>query len=125
MPKERGFSLVSQQIRDLISDGFLQVPEQNLDQGEFFSDSGLERRIQPASFEPSVADEVFILDTEGYGLLRPRREESVYRTLLQLPMRKRSRKNIADGFELKTGFTYLVKLNERLSSRNLGNHKVS
>ncbi len=126
-----GYSLVSQQIRRLMTDGFLRVPEQDLSKHEvdiptqnikrgYFVDGGLEGRVQPGSFEPSLADEIFILDARDQGILRPRRDESVYRTLLQIPMRGRTRKNISGGFEVKTGFTYLVKLNESISPTNSG-----
>ncbi len=131
-PVEQGYSLVSQQIRDLVTTGFLAVPGQipalhNKDipklkiKKGFFVEPSLEARVQPGSFEPSLSDEVFILDAEGYGLLRPRRNESVYRILLQIPRRKRTKKSLMGGFEVKKGFTYLAKLNERFSPDN-GRH---
>lgn len=133
---EEGYCLVSQQIRGLILDDFLQVPEQDLSKHTkdfpeqkikkgYFVDEDLEARVQAGSFEPSLADELFILDAEGYGILRPRRDESVYRTLLQIPARKRARKSIVDGFEVKTGFTYLVKLNESFVPQETLGHTVN
>ncbi len=116
-----GYTLVSQQIRELIMKGFIQVPEQDLSRDQenaFFTNAALEARIQPASFEPSLADESFVLDTGSYGLLRPRSGESVYRTLLQIPLRGRKRKTIINGFEVKSGHSYLVKLNEKIFLRN-------
>lgn len=140
MPEERGYGLVSQDIRrELIIPGFLQVPEGNLglaDRDSFdgetlirkkgwFENDTLEARVQAGSYETSLADEVFILDAEGQGVLRPRRDESVYRTLLQIPARKRTKKSIEEGFEAKRGFTYLLKLNERLSPQNVTSHNIS
>ena len=128
-----GYCLVSQEIRNgLIVPGFLQVPEGNIglaDRDSFdgerllrkkgwFNDDGLEKRVQAGSYETSLADELFVLDAQGQGILRPRRDETIYRTLLQIPARKRARKSIVGGFEVKTGFTYLVKLEERFSAQN-------
>src|SRR3989344_1233269 len=59
--KERGYSLVSQQIRKLIHDGALIVKNQSLstkDNG-MFKDGNLESRIQPGSFEPTLGEEHF------------------------------------------------------------------
>ncbi len=121
MLKKRGYTLVSQQIRDLITSGFIQVPEKDLSRNQknaFFTNEALEARVQPASFEPILAEDVFILDTNRYGLLRPRRDEQVYRTLLQIPLRGRNRKTTIDGLEIKSGHSYLVKLDEKISQRN-------
>jgi len=118
---KRGYCLVSQQIRESVTSGFLQIPGQDLSinpASGFFVNGDLEARVQPGSFEPTLADEVFIIDTEDYGLLRPRRDETVYRTLLKIPRRKRPRKSIHDGFEIKSGSTYLIKLNEKVSPSN-------
>lgn len=73
-----------------------------------------EERIQPSSFEPITKDELFILDAETEGVFRPQPNESIYRTLLQLPARQRRKINIQNGFEIKKGFTYLVPLEERI-----------
>lgn len=73
-----------------------------------------ESRIQPSSFEPTVGDEIYILDTESGGVLRPKKEESIYRTLLGLPARRRQKVKIGSGFEIKRGFTYLAKLEEKV-----------
>jgi len=121
----KGYSLVSQQIRGAILGGHIKVPERNLSlhsqniprekiKRGFFSNGKLEKRIQPSSFEPSLADEVFIIDTRDYGLPRPTVNQSVYRMILERPLRTRTRKSLEGGFEIKSGFTYLIKLNEKL-----------
>ena len=46
-----------------------------------------EQQIQPSSFEPTLEDEIFVLDTDRQGVIRPLGNESVYRTLLKLPGR--------------------------------------
>ena len=63
-----GKCLVSQQIRKLINDGEIVT---RMD----------ESRIQPSSFEPQIGEELFLLN-EGF---RPKREKTVYRSLLELP----------------------------------------
>jgi dCTP deaminase len=100
-PFESSKCLASQDIRALIQDNILQVP--NFD----------EARIQPSSFEPTIGDEIFILDTDT-GIFRPRPNEQVYRSLLQLPMRQRAKVNISNGFEIKRGYSYLIPLNEKI-----------
>ncbi len=72
-----------------------------------------EHKIQPSSFEPSIGEEVFVLDTETQGIFRPRAAETIYRTLLKLPSRQRQRKDISQGYELKVGHTYFFPLQER------------
>ncbi|MBU2561603.1 MAG: 2'-deoxycytidine 5'-triphosphate deaminase [Nanoarchaeota archaeon] len=96
-----GVCLASQHIRQRLQDGRIVG---KLD----------EARIQPSSLDPIICDDVFVLDTETDGIFRPNTSESVYRTLLQLPGRQRRKVCIDDGFELKKGYTYLLKLEERV-----------
>lgn len=70
--------LASQEIRMLIKNNILVAP--NFD----------ESKIQPSSFEPTIGNEVFILDTEG-GLFRPQEDQTIYRTLLELPKKKKAK----------------------------------
>lgn len=94
--------LVAQDIRDWIVNG--RITNTPVD----------ESRIQPGSFEPRLSGEMFVLDTETTGIFRSRPDETVYRTLLQLPGRQRQRVDITNGAELKRGFTYLIPLEERV-----------
>jgi deoxycytidine triphosphate deaminase/predicted NUDIX family phosphoesterase len=114
-----GYTLVSQQIRDLIIRGIVKVPETNLNllQGKkrFFENEGLEKRVQPSSYEPIIGDEVFRLDAESVGLLSPRADETISRTLKQIPSIFRERKSTVGGFELRGGQTYLIPLEERIN----------
>lgn len=126
MSNQRGYTLVSQQIRQLIIDGGIKVPETNLGLLEedsrdgkikkgWFECESLEKRVQPGSFEPSLGDEVFVLDPEEMGLLRPNKGEDIRRTLLQIPARNRLNQSIKGGYELKGGFTYLIPLREKIN----------
>jgi deoxycytidine triphosphate deaminase len=101
--KNKGFCLTSQNIRELIEKGSIKTS------GDY------EKRIQPSSFEPIIGNEGFIIDTEEY-LFRPSDRESVYKTLLRLPKKKRRKIDISNGFEIKTGFTYLFPLREKVSN---------
>jgi hypothetical protein len=76
MENQRGYSLVSQQIRNLILNKSIKVPESNLALLEsdvkeekkkkgWFAEDSLEKRIQPGSFEPSLDGEAFMIDTDG------------------------------------------------------------
>jgi len=103
-PNLRGHCLVSQEIRSLIDHGIFVSSEKNL-----------EKRIQPSSFEPAIGDEVFILDTDPEGLFRAQENDTIYSTLLKLPWRKRRKASTSDGFEIKTGHTYLFPLEERVN----------
>lgn len=127
MENQRGYSLVSQQIRNLILKNFIKVPEANIRLSEkdtkdgkkgWFENKKLEGRIQPGSFEPSLDEELFIIDTEGSGIFRPRKNESVYKTLLQIPARRRVRVNITGGYEVKRGHSALIHLNEKINFQN-------
>lgn len=73
-----------------------------------------ESKVQPSSFEPTLSKDIFILDTDN-GLFRPRENEDVYTTLLRMPKRQRQYVQNSSGFELKKGFSYLIRLNETLS----------
>jgi len=94
--------LASQEIRELIDRGIFSVPSYS------------EERIQPSSFEPTIGGELFILDTD-VSLFRPRESQTVYRTLLELPKRRRQRVDITGGFEVKRGYSYLMHLEEKIS----------
>jgi dCTP deaminase len=98
--------LASQEIRSLIERGVLYSPTLN------------ESRIQPSSFDSIIGDEMFILDTEG-GLFRPQENQSVYKTLLKLPKRRRQQVNISGGFEVKKGYSYLLRLEEKIKREEL------
>ena len=93
--------LVSQEIRELARSGAIVDPE--------FDES----RIQPSSFEPTIGEEVYVIDTDK-ALFRPSRDKAVYRSLLELPARRRQRVDISGGFESKIGFTYLLPLVQRV-----------
>ena len=112
-----GHCLPSQELRELIIQRALSASSSILENGKF-TEKSLEDRIQPSSFEPQLADEAFILDTETKGIFRPQAGESIYRTLLQLPGRQRQKVSIANGFEIKKGFTYLLPLAEKVKLGN-------
>lgn len=101
---DQSVCLNSQELRQKIRDGAIIT---NRAIGD------LENQIQPASYEPTLKGELHILDVEK-GLFRPKKNETIRRTILQLPGRQRRKVDISDGFELKRGFTYLVPLEERL-----------
>ncbi len=115
----RGYSLVSQQIREKIRRGDLSVPETNLSRDEkgWFRETGLEQRIQPSSFEPTLGTQAFVLDIEQQSVFGVGTHQTVYRALLQLPRRQRPEVDITGGFEMKIGFNYLLSLNERVTLR--------
>lgn len=106
---------VSQEIRERIVDGSIIIKFNDLSKNERgqFNETELEAMIQPMSFDATLGNEIFIIDTEE-GMFRPKRHESIYRTLLELPKGKRQRFDITNGFEIKRGFTYIVPLNERI-----------
>jgi dCTP deaminase len=96
--------LVSQDIRQKIAEH------------KIFGHSKItEYQIQPASFEPRIGKEIHTIDTES-GLFRPQCDETIKKTLLEMPARQRRKSeiDIETGFELKKGFTYLLPLEERL-----------
>lgn len=107
----RGYCLVSQDIEKLVFEGKLEGDISN-------------SNIQPSSFEPTIGNEVFILDTDS-GLFRPRADRSVLRNLLELPARKRVKRDISDGFELKIGGSYLFPLMEKIKPANFNFIKSS
>jgi len=118
-----GLCLASQDIRDKISRGTLIPGAKNLarvdkKQGEkkkgWFVDDSLEDRVQPSSYEPVIEDTLFVLDTDTNGILRPAPGETVRRALLRIPKRQRQQVDAAHGYELKTGFSYLIPLADRL-----------
>jgi dCTP deaminase len=99
---KKGCCLASQEIREMVRDAVIigDVEEEN---------------IQPSSFDPTIGNECFILDTRG-GLFRPRNDEPVSRSLSRLPARQRQMIDISDGFEIKQGASYLFPLKERISN---------
>lgn len=104
LDKSSSRCLVSQEINEAINEGIIYTPHESL-----------EKRIQPSSFEPVIGDEVYVIDTESGGLFRPSSTEPFYRSLLQIPSRRRKKYSIVNGFEIKTGFSYLFKLEERFN----------
>ncbi|MBX4212135.1 2'-deoxycytidine 5'-triphosphate deaminase [Candidatus Pacearchaeota archaeon] len=120
MDQERGYSLVSQQIRKKILDGDitnfgtdLSLVGEGPKKGQFKDDS-LELRIQPASMDPIIGNEIYVLDTETQGLLRPDENEEIYRTLVKIPKRQRQKFDITSGYEIKRKYSYLLPLEEKV-----------
>ncbi len=97
-----GYSLNSQQLRERIQRGIISVqgtPEE------------YEKRIQPASLDVLLADEAFVLLDD---IPIPQKNETVMTAVKRLPRRLRPRIDINNGFEIKTHFSYLVKLQEQV-----------
>lgn len=115
-----GYCLASQQLRNKISDGDIVPGSSDFSRREngWFADDNLESRIQPASYEPAIGNDIFILDCDIFGIPRPKRNETVRRSVLQLPRRLRSHTKIAGGFELKKGYSYLIPLQDEIRLRN-------
>ncbi len=112
-----GYSLPSQDIRKLISEGRLitRLEKQELSIESLLKQESVEKRIQPSSFEPIIQDELFVIDTEIEGLFRPSENDTVYRSLLsQLSMRQRRNININNGYQLNVGHSYLFPLKEKI-----------
>ena len=99
---ELGYGLVSQEIRELITNSKLL--------GSFIQES----QIQPSSFEPTIGTDMYILDTED-GVFRPQSSCSVQEILDKLPPRQHHKIDITSGFEIKRGFTYLFPLREKFN----------
>ncbi len=102
----KSYSWASQDIRAAIKNGKIQVTNFNED------------NIQPSSFDPVIGNELYIIDTEYHGLFRVARNETVYENLISLPSNQRQRVDITNGYELKTGFSYLIPLQEELTLEN-------
>ena len=112
---KRGYSLTSQEIRKLITEGRLEtLLERKTEDVEEIKLQTVEKRIQPSSFEPIIQDELFVIDTEVEGLFRPSKDNTVYRSLLQLPMRQRRSVDITKGYQLNVGNSYLIPLREKI-----------
>jgi len=98
----RGFCLSSVEIRKLIEEKRIIVPEFN------------ESRIQPSSFEPTIDDKIYRLDAEN-GIFRSDEKNTVRRSLLeQIPGLKREKIDISGGHMLSAGFSYLIPLREKV-----------
>ncbi len=98
------YCFASQQIREAIKSGKINIGATIFDEGQ----------IQPSSFEPTLREEAFVLDTEKHGLFRPDRNETIYQALLRLPKRQRRKVDISQGHEFKIGYTYIVPLEEKI-----------
>lgn len=121
VPNSQGYCLVSQQIRDKIVNKEI-IPKTinftrhalNKETKAWFINEDLEKRVQPSSYEPTIDNHLFILDSDLSGVLRPNVNETIRKALLQLPMRQRQRMSIKEGFELKRGFSYLIPLEDKI-----------
>ncbi len=93
--------LSSQHIRELIK-GRILISE--LD----------ETRIQPASFDPTLSDEIYSL-SDSLGIFRPKAYSTVEEVLDKLPKTMCKKYSLKGGFELRKGFSYLIKLREEFN----------
>ncbi|MDO8628742.1 MAG: 2'-deoxycytidine 5'-triphosphate deaminase [Nanoarchaeota archaeon] len=72
------------------------------------------RRIQPSSLDVTLSDDAFSIDTSRIGAFTPERGEEVYTTISRVPKSQRRRIDISNGFDIRPGFTYFVKINEKI-----------
>ena len=128
---DNDYCLPSQGIRQLIlnkslitSYKDLSLVEEGNRKGQF-QDESLEKKVQPSSFDASLSQELFILDSGKTGIFRTQTNEYVWRALLQIPRRQRQNIDISSGFELKKGYTALIKLEEQVSLHGLDLNKSS
>jgi len=116
--QQRGYTLVSQQIRDKIAQYELHTDATTikLDDKGHFVDKNLEARIQPAGYDLTLSTELYILDAETAGIFRPTKETTVKEAIFQLPASQRQQINIDKdkGFEIRKGFFYLIRLVEKI-----------
>ena len=107
-------TLASQHIRDMITEGKIIIPNADLSRnsdGNFIS-ADIEQRVQPASFEPTVAGFVYVLEPES-GTFTPEGGR-IIDAISSMPTQRARKVNIEGGYELKRGYTYLLPLNESL-----------
>ena len=71
-------------------------------------------QVQPSSFEPVLSDEGYVLDAELNGLFRPERRRKIESSLEDLDESRRDPVDLSGGYELKRGFTYLLRLDEQI-----------
>ncbi len=91
--------VVSQEIRALIKSGAWDINH----------DEGVEKRIQPASFDPTYEDFAFRVP-HGF---RPFKGMTVEESLRVLHRSEIKRYDISQGFDIFPGFSYLLKLKGR------------
>lgn len=102
LQQQRGRCLVDYELRRLVADGQI-----TLAKGTSLASS----QIQPASFQPTLGDQAYELDTDTSGLLRPHPDAALEEIVAELPKRALDI-NTPNGLELQTGHTYLVRLRE-------------
>lgn len=73
-----------------------------------------ESQIQPSSFEPVLSGEGYVLDAEINGLFRPERRRRIRSSVEDLGDGRKERVDLSGGYELKRGFTYLLRLEEQI-----------
>jgi len=108
---ERGYCLVSQQIRSEILNGQIKVSgNMKLNKKGRFVDKALESRVQPSSFEPVTTDKIYTLDIGSEALFRPTEGIEISSILDALVEKKRTEHDISNGFQINKGFAYLLPL---------------
>src|SRR3989344_8154005 len=111
---ERGYCLVSQQIRGKIRKREIIIPgDLSLDNPQRFSDQGLEGRVQPSPFEPVIGETVVTLDTEQKSVFNPGSKRTVREALLELPALQ-AIECPSKEFLLQVGYTYLIPLVDKV-----------
>ncbi len=101
----RGRCLVDYELEQLVQQGTIL-----LSQGTSLAPS----QIQPASFEPRLADEAYLLDTETIGRIRPHADATIEQIIHEIPRHQKTKLDITQGEKLQVGHTYLVRIQEQL-----------
>lgn len=124
---QRGGCLPSQAIRQRVLDGRIKVHTNDLSvlQADDLKDEekwrigqlrnkDLEGRIQPASFEPILGEEIYELSGDQ-GVLTHDPKKTVWRRIKELPARARPKFSLLEPFVCLPGHAYLVPQVEKFS----------
>ncbi len=87
-----------------------------LKNGTIRSGSPIKDRVQPASYEPCIGNECYVLT--AHSIPRPSNDETVLRALReQVPGRRREKKTF-DALEMRVGHSYLFPLQDSVVLRD-------
>ncbi len=108
MSDETSFNrcLASFEIEELLSSGYI-LPGT-------VTQSELQHKIQPSSFDVSLGNELFILDTDVTGIFRPSKETTIREQIKKLHLNDSQHVFITNGYELKKGYTYLIPIKDTI-----------
>lgn len=92
-----------------------QLLEEKIRVGEIETSYPFEERVQPSSYDVVLSGEGYVVDNDSRGAFRAEPDQKVSEVIESFEGEGIRRIDLSEPYELKRGFTYLLRIDDRIS----------